>query len=432
LQDQVSAKIKELIDSYGLVKPIFEPGISFVPVSGKVFDATEIQNGILALLEFWLTSGQYSKKFEKRISKYLGSRSALLCNSGSSANLLATTALLNLSLKGHLTKGDEVITAAVGFPTTVAPIIQNGLIPVFIDVGIGDYNILSDRIEKAVSRKTKAIVIAHALGNPFDLKTVTEIAKRFNLFLIEDTCDALGATFENRMVGSFGDLATLSFYPAHHITTGEGGAVIVNKIKFKPIIESLRDWGRDCWCPPGVDNTCKKRFCWKFEDLPYGYDHKYTYSNLGYNLKLGDVQAAIGLAQIEKLDGFIAKRRFNWEYLLDKLSGLDNYFVLPKKTPNSNPSWFGFALTIKPNQSFSRNQIIEFLESKKIGTRLLFGGNLLRQPAFKNIKHRVHGDLKNADIITENTFWIGVWPGLNIEMLDYMIDQIYIFIKQLK
>ena len=407
----------------------FIPGTSQIPVSGKVFGSTEIRFGIESVLEFWLTSGRFCESFENELKKFLGCRAVLLCNSGSSANLLAISTLTNKHTKNCMQVGDEVITSAVGFPTTVGPIIQNGLVPVFIDVSLGNYNILSDRILDSITPKTKAIMIAHALGNPFDLNTVMSIAKDKNLFLIEDSCDALGSTYGGKKVGTFGDMATLSFYPAHHITTGEGGAVILNKIKYKKVLESIRDWGRDCWCPPGVDNTCAKRFGWQLGKLPFGYDHKYSYSNLGYNLKLGDIQAAIGLAQMSRVEGFISSRRVNWEYLYNGLVELSDYFILPEATMNSDPSWFGFALTIKSNAHFNRNQLISHLDTKKIGTRMLFGGNLTLQPAFQNSKFRVHGDLSNSDLITRNTFWIGVWPGLTNEMLDFVINEIKSFVR---
>jgi CDP-6-deoxy-D-xylo-4-hexulose-3-dehydrase len=428
--DEISKLIDVLAEHASDKKLDFIPGTSPVPVSGKVYGATEIRLGIESILEFWLTAGKFCESFESELKKFLGCRTVLLCNSGSSANLLAVSALTNRNTQNYLQAGDEVITAAVGFPTTVGPIIQNGLVPVFIDVSLGNYNILSDRILEAVTPKTKAIMIAHALGNPFDIKTVLNVAKEKNLFVIEDTCDALGSTYEGKKVGTFGDMATLSFYPAHHITTGEGGAVILNKLKYKKVVESIRDWGRDCWCPPGIDNTCAKRFSWQLGQLPFGYDHKYSYSNLGYNLKLGDVQAAIGLAQMSRLEGFIAARKANWQYLHDGLMDLSDYFILPEATLGSDPSWFGFALTIKNNSKFDRNQLISYLDSKKIGTRMLFGGNLTLQPAFQNTKFRIHGDLLNSDLITNNTFWIGVWPGLTNEMLDYMINEIKHFIQK--
>ena len=428
--DEISKLIDVLAEHASDKKLDFIPGTSPVPVSGKVYGATEIRLGIESILEFWLTAGRFCESFESELKNFLGCRAVLLCNSGSSANLLAISALTNRNTKNYLQAGDEVITAAVGFPTTVGPIIQNGLVPVFIDVSLGNYNILSDRILEAITPKTKAIMIAHALGNPFDIKTVLNVAKEKNLFLIEDTCDALGSTYEGKKVGTFGDMATLSFYPAHHITTGEGGAVILNKLKYKKVIESIRDWGRDCWCPPGIDNTCAKRFSWQLGQLPFGYDHKYSYSNLGYNLKLGDVQAAIGLAQMSRLEVFISARKANWQYLYNGLMDLNDYFILPEATPGSDPSWFGFALTIKDNASFDRNQLISYLDSKKIGTRMLFGGNLTLQPAFQNTTFRIHGDLLNSDLITKNTFWIGVWPGLTNEMLDYMINEIKHFIQK--
>jgi CDP-6-deoxy-D-xylo-4-hexulose-3-dehydrase len=324
-----------------------------------------------------------------------------------------------------LLPGDEVITVAAGFPTTVTPILQNKLVPVYVDVDAEKYVAINEQLEAAVSVKTKAIMMAHTLGNPFDLNFVQALAKKYNLWLIEDSCDALGGTYNLQKLGSFGDLSTFSFYPAHHITTGEGGAVLIKKVAHKKIIESFRDWGRDCWCAPGCDNTCLKRFEWQLGELPEGYDHKYSYSHLGYNLKSGDIQAAIGLAQLNRLDTFVELRKRNWAYLLNELKNLEDHFILPKATENSDPSWFGFALTVKPNSPKTRNQIVQELNTQKIGTRLLFGGNLLRQPAFKGTPRRVIGNLDNTDRIMNDTFWIGVWPGLSLEMLDYMIEQIY-------
>lgn len=401
----------------------FIPGISVVPVSGKVFGKPELKAAIDASLDFWLTAGPYTEKFEKTLAKVVGARASFMVNSGSSANLLALTSLTS---KVHgsraLKPGDEVLTVAAGFPTTVTPILQNGLIPVYIDIDLATYVANEEELASAIGSKTKAIMMAHTLGNPFNLDLVDKLAKKHGLWLIEDSCDALGGTYNGQNLGTFGDLSTLSFYPAHHITTGEGGAVLIKKIVHKRIIESLRDWGRDCWCAPGCDNTCMKRFDWKLGELPYGYDHKYTYSHLGYNLKSGDVQAAIGLAQLERLDNFIEIRRRNWNYLKEGLAHLQEFLILPEPTDKSIPSWFGFAITVKEESPKARHEIIEELTRKKIDTRLLFGGNLLRQPAFVGTPRRVVGDLKNTDVVMNQTFWIGVWPGLSLKMLDYVID----------
>jgi CDP-6-deoxy-D-xylo-4-hexulose-3-dehydrase len=403
----------------------FIPGTSAVPVTGKVFDESEIISAIKASLDFWLTAGPFTEEFERSFAKRVNMRHAFMVNSGSSANLVALSALTSDKLGDRALKPhDEVITVAAGFPTTVTPILQNNLIPVYVDVDLATYVPKPESIEKAITNKTRAIMMAHTLGNPFNLDFVTDIAKRHNLWVIEDSCDALGGTYNNQLIGSFGDISTFSFYPAHHITTGEGGAVTTKRAILKPIIESFRDWGRDCWCAPGCDNTCLKRFDWKLGELPEGYDHKYTYSHLGYNLKSGDIQAAIGLAQLEKLNSFIEKRRFNWNYLRENLSDLENLLLLPEKTANSDPSWFGFAITVKPECKVTRNQIVAKLNEKNIGTRLLFGGNLLKQPAFKNTPRRVSGDLVNTDIILNDTFWIGVWPGLTIEMLEFVVNSI--------
>ena len=381
---------------------------------------------MLAAGEFWLTSGPHTEEFESKLAKRVGVRHAFMVNSGSSANLVALSALTSKRLGDRrLIPGDEVLTVAAGFPTTVAPILQNGLVPVYVDIELGTYVANSEELEAAIGPKTKAIMMAHTLGNPFNLDVVTKLAEKHNLWLIEDNCDALGGTYRDKNLGSFGDLSTLSFYPAHHITTGEGGAVLTRKVALKPIIESFRDWGRDCWCAPGKDNTCLKRYEWQLGELPEGYDHKYTYSHLGYNLKSGDIQAAIGLAQLNRLDTFIELRRRNWAYLFDGLKNLEEYFVLPKATEHSDPSWFGFALTVKPGALKTRNQIVQELNEKKIGTRLLFGGNLLRQPAFIGTPRRVISSLENTDRIMNDTFWIGVWPGLSVEILDYMIDSLH-------
>jgi CDP-6-deoxy-D-xylo-4-hexulose-3-dehydrase len=404
----------------------FVAGETSIPVTGKVFGEEELSAAVSASLEFWLTSGPYAEKFERRFAKTVGARHAFMVNSGSSANLLA---LASLTSPQHgeraLRPGDEVLTVAAGFPTTVTPILQNNLIPVYVDVDLETYVANDEDLETAIGPKTKAIMMAHTLGNSFNLDLVQRLAKKHNLWLIEDSCDALGGTYRGQNLGTFGDLSTFSFYPAHHITTGEGGAVLIKKAAHKTIVESIRDWGRDCWCAPGCDNTCLKRYEWQLGELPDGYDHKYTYSHLGYNLKSGDIQAAIGLAQLDRLDSFIEIRRRNWAHLYDGLKILEDFLILPKATENSDPSWFGFALTVKSNSPKSRNQIVQELNIKKIGTRLLFGGNLLRQPAFKGTPRRVIGDLKNTDQVMNDTFWIGVWPGLTLEMLDYVIESMH-------
>ena len=428
MSENLDSKLDLLItEAFAELHPLipFIPGETNIPVTGKVFGREELKSATSASLEFWLTSGPYTVQFESRFAKVVGVRHAFMVNSGSSANLLALSSLTSPAHGDRALKpGDEVITVAAGFPTTVTPILQNGLVPVYVDVDPATYVAINEQMESAVSSRTKAIMMAHTLGNPFDLDFVQALAKKYGLWLIEDTCDGLGGTYRGQNLGSFGDLSTFSFYPAHHITTGEGGAVLTKKVAHKRIIESFRDWGRDCWCPPGCDNTCLKRYEWTLGTLPEGYDHKYTYSHLGYNLKSGDIQAAIGLAQLDRLDSFIELRRRNWAYLLNGLKDLEDFFVLPKVTENSDPSWFGFALTVKPNSPKTRNQIVQELNEKKIGTRLLFGGNLLRQAAFMGTPRRVIGDLKNTDRIMHDTFWIGVWPGLRIEMLEYMVSSL--------
>ena len=432
--DQLRAQILELVKEYhgeAFPERPFLGGISTVPVSGKVFDHHELELLVDSSLDFWLTTGRYAEKFEKAFAKKMEMKHAMLCNSGSSANLLAVTALTSSRLgKRALKQGDEVITAAAGFPTTVNPILQNRLVPVFVDIELGTYDSSVEKIESAIGPKTRAIVMAHTLGNPFDIQGVVELAEKHNLFVVEDTCDAVGAKFNGKAVGSFGDLSTASFYPAHHMTMGEGGCVMVKKASMKKIVESLRDWGRDCWCPPGQDDTCGRRFDWQLGDLPYGYDHKYVYSHIGYNLKMTDMQAAIGVAQMDKLDGFIAARNANWRRLLKGLKPLEEFLLLPKATKGSEPSWFGFPITVREGAPFSRFDLVQHIESRRIGTRQLFGGNLLRQPAYKGMPMRVVGSLVNADIVTESTFWIGVYPGLTGEIIEFMVGTISEFVHE--
>lgn len=401
------------------------PGVDYIPVTGKVLDEDDLAQLIEASLDMWLTAGRFADQFEKEFAKFCGQKFSLLVNSGSSANLVAFSALTSPRLGDRRIKpGDEVITVAAGFPTTVNPIIQNQCIPVFVDVVLGSYEIDITQLELARSEKTKAVMIAHTLGNTFNAKAVKEFCDKYGLWLVEDCCDAIGASIGDKPVGTFGDIATVSFYPAHHITMGEGGAVLTSNPLLKLAAESFRDWGRDCWCPPGKDNTCKKRYDWQLGDLPKGYDHKYIYSHVGYNLKVSDMQAAIGVSQLKKLPGFIEKRRSNFEYLMSKLKGMEDVLELPRSAPDSKPSWFGFAITLKPGAKISRNDLVKKLESEKIGTRLLFGGNLLKQPAYREINKRVVGDLKNTDRIMNDTFWVGVWPGLETEHLDYIVARI--------
>lgn len=426
LNESVSGLVKRAFLELHPVKE-FVPGDSAVPVTGKVFGEEELAAAVNSSLDFWLTSGPYTEKFESRFAKTVGMRHAFMVNSGSSANLLALSVLTSPKLGDRaLRPGDEVITVAAGFPTTVTPILQNGLVPVYVDIDLVTYVANEAALEAAISPKTRAIMMAHTLGNPFNLDLIAKLAEKHNLWVIEDSCDGLGGTFKGKTLGSFGDLSTFSFYPAHHITTGEGGAVLVKKAAHKTIVESFRDWGRDCWCPPGCDNTCLKRYEWTLGELPEGYDHKYTYSHLGYNLKSGDIQAAIGLAQLDRLDSFIELRRRNWAHLKVGLKGLEEFLLLPEASPNSDPSWFGFALTVKESGPKTRNQIVQELNEAKIATRLLFGGNILRQPAFIGTPRRIVGELKNTDIVMSDTFWIGVWPGLSTEMLEYMLDQIFV------
>ena len=410
--------------------PPFVAGESPVPVSGRTFDADDLVHLAEATLDFWLTTGRFADRFEREFARAVGTRHALLCNSGSSANLLAVSALTSPSLgEDRLTGGDEVITVAAGFPTTVNPIVQNGLVPVFVDIGLGTYAIDVTRLQEAIGPRTRAIVLAHTLGNPFDLAAVTRLARDHDLWLIEDGCDALGSAYDGKSIGTFGDLSTFSFYPAHHITMGEGGAVAMNRPRLKTIVESFRDWGRDCWCAPGKADTCGKRFDWQCGELPHGYDHKYIYSHIGYNLKATDMQAAVGVSQLAKLPRFIEARRRNWRRLREGLEPLEEVLLLPQPTPNSDPSWFGFAITVRPDAPFTRSALVQFLESRQIGTRLLFGGNLLRQPAYRGVPHRVVGPLANTDLVMTNTFWIGVFPGITDPMVDYMVDSVQTFVR---
>lgn len=423
-------KLTEEYSHYHFEKNNFIENISNIPVSGKCIGKEELKNMVEASLDGWLTTGRFNDEFQKKLSTFLGVKCLLTVNSGSSANLVAFSTLTSSKLKERaIKKGDEIITVAASFPTTVNPIMQFGAIPVFLDIKIPTYNIDENLIEEAITSKTKAIMIAHTLGNPFNVKKIKEICDKYNLWLIEDTCDALGSKYNNQLVGTFGDLATLSFYPAHHITMGEGGAVFTNSIKLKRIAESFRDWGRDCYCEPGKDNTCNKRFDWQLGDLPYGYDHKYTYSHMGYNLKITDMQAACGLAQLDRLESFIKKRKENFNFLHKNLKDLEELLIMPESEKNSEPSWFGFPLSLKNNNQYNRNDLINYLNECKIGTRLLFSGNLIKQPYMKNINFKVQGDLKNTDLVMKNTFWIGLYPGLSTEHLQYLVLKIKKFFK---
>jgi len=426
-QDEIRSQIAGLVKKYAEIEykeRLFVPGESSVPVSGKVLDDNELRLMVDSSLDGWLTSGRFNEDFEKKLANFLGVKYLLTTNSGSSANLLAFSALTSPRLKERAIKpGDEVIGVAAGFPTTVNPVLQFGAIPVFVDIETATHNIDVTKIETAISPKTKAIMLAHSLGNPFNIRAVMDICRKHNLWLIEDNCDALGSKYNNQLTGTFGDIGTLSFYPAHHITMGEGGAVFTNNPKLKPIIESFRDWGRDCYCPGGKDNTCGKRFGWQLGELPEGYDHKYTYSHAGYNLKITDMQAACGVAQLDKLDGFIQKRKDNFNYLHEKLRTCQEFITLPVATENSDPSWFGFLVTIKKDAQINRVDFLKYLDQEKIGTRLLFAGNLVRQPYMVDKNYRVSGDLINTDHVMNNSFWIGVYPGLTIEMLDFVVDR---------
>lgn len=428
----IKNKINILIEEYANInkkKPAFIPGESPIPVSGKIIDENELKFMVDATLDGWLTTGRFNDLFEKKLSTFLGIKHVHTVNSGSSANLVAFSTLTSEVLGDRAIKvGDEVITVAAGFPTTINPILQFGAIPVFVDIDIKTHNINVEKIEQAISSKTKAIMLAHSLGNPFNLKVIIEICRKYKLWLIEDNCDALGSKYNNQLTGTFGDISTLSFYPAHHITMGEGGAVLTNNSTLSKIIKSYRDWGRDCYCDPGRDNTCGKRFEWKLGTLPEGYDHKYIYNHMGYNLKITDMQAACGLGQLNKLEKFIESRKNNFSYLYNRLKTCSDFFDLPVATNNSDPSWFGFLLTIKPDTNIRRVDLLKYLEQEKIGTRLLFAGNLVRQPYMKNKKFIISEELINTDIVMNNSFWIGVYPGLNNEMLDYTVDKIETFV----
>ncbi len=434
--DELRARILGLVAEYhdaAFAPQPFVPGETPVPVSGRVFGANDIRSLVDASLDFWLTTGRFAAQFERAFARVMEVRHALLVNSGSSANLVAVSTLTSPSLGDRrLRPGDEVITVASGFPTTVNPIVQNRLIPVFVDVDIPTYNIDVSQLDAALSDRTRAIVIAHTLGNPFDLAAVTAFARKHDLLLVEDCCDAVGARYDGRSVGTFGDLATVSFYPAHHITMGEGGAVLTQRPALKRVIESFRDWGRDCWCDPGKENTCGKRFEWQLGDLPYGYDHKYIYSHIGYNLKLTDMQAAVGVAQLARLDEFIAARRRNFAWLREALDDLQDVLVLPEPTPNSEPSWFGFPMLVREGAPFTRNALVQHLERRKIATRLLFGGNLVRQPAYADVEYRKVGTLANADRIMQSCFWVGVYPGLTEEMLDWIAQSVRAMVTSVK
>jgi CDP-4-dehydro-6-deoxyglucose reductase, E1 len=429
-REKVFAAIEEYV-SENPIKTLQVDG--YIPVSGKIVDKSDMLALVEASMDMWLTAGRFSKQFEATLAKAVGARWSRATASGSAANLLAFATFTSPSMgERQIKPGDEIISVAAGFPTTVAPIVQHGCIPVFVDVDQKTHNVRVDQIESAISPKTKAIMIAHTLGNPFDLESVMAIAKKHNLFVIEDCCDALGATFAGQGVGTFGDMATLSFYPAHHITMGEGGAIYSQHANLLKAAESLRDWGRDCWCPPGKDNTCKKRFDWNLGSLPEGYDHKYIYSHLGYNLKITDMQAAIGLSQLAKVSTFIAKRRQNHAYLTQKFleAGLDDIFHLPEATPNSEPSWFGFMVAVKANSGINRRDLVKELEARGIGTRLLFAGNLTRQPAFKGVEYRIAAPLENTDFIMNNGFWLGVWPGLEKHHLDRMVSTVVEIVRR--
>ena len=424
LRTQIASLVEEYAAQALAPKP-FVPGETMVPPSGKQIGNEELKLMVEASLDGWLTTGRFNDLFEQKLAKFLGVKHLMTVNSGSSANLVAFSALTSPKLgERAIKKGDEVIGVAAGFPTTVNPILQFGAVPVFVDVELGTYNIDASKIEAAITPKTKAIMLAHTLGNPYNLDVITALCKKHRLWLVEDCCDALGSTYRGQLVGTFGDIGTLSFYPAHHITMGEGGAVFTNNDELKMIAESFRDWGRDCYCRPGMDNTCGKRFCWKLGTLPEGYDHKYTYSHLGYNLKITDMQAACGLAQLDKASHFVQRRKDNFAFLKNRLASCEEFLILPEATPNSDPSWFGFPITLKDNAPVSRVDLLTYLDENKVGTRLLFAGNLTRQPYMQHQQYRVSGELKNTDVVMNNTFWIGVQPALTEEMLDYSATKI--------
>lgn len=432
--EELRNEILTLVSEYAQIShsvPLFTATKPKVPTSGRVYDDNELKMLVSSSLDFWLTSGRFNTEFEKQLAKFLGINFAITTNSGSSANLLAMTALTSELLGDRaLKQGDEVLSVAASFPTTVNPILQNNLVPVFVDIEIPTYNINPDLIESAISEKTKAIMLAHTLGNPFNLDVVMKIATTYKLWVVEDCCDALGSIYDGKLVGTFGDIGTASFYPAHHITMGEGGALFTNNPKLKRAIESFRDWGRDCYCAPGVNNTCGKRFEWQLGDMPYGYDHKFIYSHLGYNLKLTDMQAAVGLAQLEKLPKFIEKRKSNFRWLMNRLKHLQEYLLLPQATENSDPSWFGFPILIKENAPFTLNDVNFYLTTHGVDTRPIFAGNIIRQPYFQNKKYTKVGELKNTDLMMDRTFWIGVYPGLTEEMMEYVAKTIENFINE--
>ena len=428
LREDIAILVEKYADKT-LAPKEFIPGESAIPPSGKLLDASEIKLMVEASLDGWLTTGRFNDQFEKKLAGFIGVKHLMTVNSGSSANLVAFNTLTSPKLGDRaIMPGDEVIGVAAGFPTTVNPILQYGAIPVFVDVELETYNIDASKVEAAITPKTKAIMLAHTLGNPFNLEVITALCEKYGLWLVEDCCDALGTTYKGQMVGTFGDIGTLSFYPAHHITMGEGGAVFTNNDELKLIAESFRDWGRDCYCPPGKDNTCNKRFCWKLGNLPEGYDHKYTYSHLGYNLKITDMQAACGLAQLEKAPAFIQKRKDNFKFLKERLKSCEEFLILPQVTENSDPSWFGFPITLRDTSDVTRNDLVKYLDQEKVGTRLLFAGNLTRQPYMIGRAFRVSGDLNNSDVVMNNTFWIGLQPALTEEMLDYSVQKIETFL----
>ena len=431
--DELKKKIQELVEEFVKIKhktPEFIPEISRVPVNGRVFDSNEIKSLISASLDFWLTDGEYSELFSELMSDFIGLKHVRLVNSGSSANLVALSSLTSSKIKNNIKEGDKVITAAVGFPTTVNPIFQNNLVPIFVDCQLGTYNPDVNDIISSYTEDTKAIFLAHTLGNPLEMDKLIDFAEDKNLWVIEDNCDALGSTYKNKLTGTFGNISTLSFYPAHHITMGEGGAVMTNSNSLKLSIDSFRDWGRDCWCKSGHDNTCNKRYDWQQGQLPYGYDHKFTYSNIGYNLKATDLQASIGVAQMNKLEEFVSKRKNNWNKINNFISSKDKYFIPHVETENSEPSWFGYAITIRDGVSFTRKELLNYLNENRIDTRLMFGGNLIKQPAYQSKKYIVSGELKNADKVMNDSFWIGVYPGITDEMIEYVVEKFELFLSK--